>query len=61
MGIFERSHYQAIAEEFSVYMRLCDDPEEIVGMANYLGMMFAKDNPNFKKEKFLKACGMEEG
>ncbi len=25
-----------------------------------LGCMFLHDNPNFNREKFLKACGMEE-
>lgn len=63
MGMFEKRHYQAIAEvvaSFGVDQKL-EPPTEIELVARALAAMFSKDNPNFKREKFLKACGMEEG
>ena len=63
MSIFARQHYQAIAEVFatktadvysthSEYIAACNLAEDFCDM-------FLLDNPNFNRERFLKACGME--
>lgn len=65
MGMFGRIHYQAIAEVFA--SRSADTyqtHDEFVvdcSLVEDFCDMFEKDNPNFEREKFLKACGMEEG
>ena len=65
MSIFTRRHYQAIAEEAAGIRRkfikvhaynALDGAECFV---RNLCEMFLYDNPNFNREKFLKACGMK--
>jgi len=69
MGIFERRHYQAIAEvvceelkelKRANYRAVTSYVCELEDFAEHLAQMFSRDNPNFKRERFLKACGMEE-
>ena len=60
MTIFERRHHQAIAEEFKECRESCGfDHIEVEAVARSFTDMFLHDNPNFNREKFLKACGME--
>ncbi len=60
MAIFERRHYQAIAEELADCYKCANYPHELERVARNFALMFEKDNSNFKEERFLKACGMEE-
>lgn len=65
MSIFERRHYQAIAEVIAetrrtfkaVHAHNALDGAEC--LARNMRVMFLLDNSNFNREKFLKACGME--
>ena len=60
MSIFEKRHYQAIAEVLKAFnVDMNEAPSEIELTARALAAMFLHDNPNFDREKFLKACGME--
>ena len=60
MSIFKRAHYQMIAEELSRYREFAQDSYEVKGVIQEPASMFQEDNPNFKRERFLKACGMGE-
>lgn len=66
MSIFGRRHYQAIAEAVAETRRTfkavraynaLDGAECLV---RNMCATFLRDNPNFNREKFLKACGMGE-
>jgi len=59
MSIFTRRHYQAIAEELHIEQLYPQDQGPVAEILHDLCRMFSKDNPNFDREKFLKACGME--
>ena len=61
MGMFERRHYEAIAEVLNNCFVWHMNGAEVKFTAHELANKFQKDNPNFEREKFLKACGMEEG
>ena len=51
-SIFERRHYQAIAER----IRLVDDYSQRQQLISLFGDMFEKDNDRFDWNKFRKAC-----
>lgn len=60
MTLFTRRHYQAIAEEFKGCRESAGfDHVEVEAVVAAFVDMFLRDNPNFNREKFLKACGME--
>ena len=59
MPIFTRLHYQTIAETLSRYREFAQNSYEVRGVIQELASMFSADNPNFNRERFLKACGME--
>ncbi len=59
MPIFARQHYQAIAEELHIKQWNDQDQGLVVEIICSLCQMLLHDNPNFNREKFLKACGME--
>ncbi len=60
MSIFARRHYQAIAEEFKECRNDAGfDHVEVDLVARAFTTLFLHDNPNFNRERFLKACGME--
>ncbi|MCH7605384.1 hypothetical protein IID24_05345 [Patescibacteria group bacterium] len=63
MAIFQKRHYEAIAEVMKTCLEMSFNVEDraMVGMVrSMLAFNFAKDNPDFKHDKFLKACGMEK-
>lgn len=49
-----RKHFEAIAAIIDAQR---DIGVEIQGTANELAAFFATENPNFDRERFLKACG----
>ena len=68
MSIFERRHYQAIAEVIAEECEgIKEDGTSIAAEYSFelhdvtykLCDKFLLDNPNFNREGFLKACGME--
>lgn len=63
MSIFTRRHYQAIAEVFALrnasFHQTHDEFVVDCDLAETVCEMFRLDNPNFNREEFLKACGME--
>lgn len=52
--MFTRRHYFAVA---MVISNLPNKPE----IAKAFASMFQADNPNFKREVFLKKCGVSNG
>lgn len=48
-------------EQFAQMMRQCQDLNQgqRKTMANRLATVFALDNPNFDKPRFVKACGVD--
>ena len=63
MAIFQRRHYQAIAEVLQECHRLAPDPysaRTVYDVKQSLAQMLSRDNPDFSRERFLKACRMEE-
>ncbi len=48
-------------EKFAQMMRQADDltEEQHKTMANRMATVFALDNPNFDKPRFVKACGVK--
>lgn len=56
-AIFQRRHYEAIAEVLRK-SRSDNYPEgdKWVEICQQMSLMFAEDNPNFNLEKFLRAC-----
>ena len=61
MSIFTRRHYQAIAEVIAdtKISHFNEGLFAIQEVTEDFCDMFSRDNPNFNREKFLKACGME--
>jgi hypothetical protein len=59
MSKFTQQHYRAIAEVMQEAQPL---PENRAGMDTWeftvdmLGQMFTRDDPNFKRERFERAC-----
>ncbi|KKM21706.1 hypothetical protein LCGC14_1632790 [marine sediment metagenome] len=60
MAIFERRHYQVIAKIIESVWNDRDPGIESEAIAHKLADRFSQDNPNFSRERFLKACGMED-
>lgn len=61
--MLSRKHYVAIASEFkTAYEDVADDGAAVVmaDFARRLAGVFAGDNPAFDRERFLKACGVEQ-
>lgn len=58
-----KKHYKAIGE---IIGSTVEDEKDIYpyitagSLACRLAKYFAKDNPNFDRHKFLKACGLED-
>ncbi len=65
MTIFTRLHYQTIAETVAetrrtyIAVRAYSALDGAECLVRNLCATFLRDNPNFDREKFLKACGME--
>lgn len=58
--MFSQKHYQAIANEIR-FVRGCywqDERYAVERVAFKLADLFSRDNPAFKREKFLAACGL---
>lgn len=60
MSIFARRHYQAIAEVLTNCYWSAANPREVINTVEAIASMLARDNPNFNRDRFLKACGMEK-
>ncbi len=58
--MFEKRHYQAIAEVLSTRQWLVQDRGQVEEIVEDFCRMFSHDNPNFNRKEFLKACGVEE-
>ena len=60
MPDFQRRHYQFVAD---VLRKSVDkhgyESETAVLIADEFATRFKRDNPNFKVDTFLKACGLE--
>jgi hypothetical protein len=58
-----RKHFEAIAREIKTLMgtdlRWTDEP--FSDFIDSLCYNFRQDNPNFDRDKFIKACGFEDG
>lgn len=50
-----RKHFELAAKTIS----RIEDPEERRRMAEFNADLFAKSNPNFDRERFLRAAGLE--
>lgn len=61
--MFQKRHYEAIAAVLNT-LQLDGDPkrdlELMSQVAVALATMFSRDNPDFKWDKFLKACGVSQ-
>ena len=55
--MFSRKHYNAMAEWIDVFD--FSNPVEKKGFVAFLAAKFNADNPNFQREKWMKACGVE--
>lgn len=66
---FTQRHYQAVADVINDAMNNMDQPDTrevflngktagIEEVANSLADMFGKDNERFKRDLFMKACGL---
>ena len=59
--MFQRQHYEAIAEVLD-HLQLDGDVAcnvlLVAQVARALSVMFAQDNPYFQQGKFLQACGL---
>ena len=53
-----RKDYVAVAEILSNYQHFIGW-EEFRDLVEDFAEMFANDNPNFKEDKFVQACGLE--
>lgn len=62
---FQRRHYEAVAsipaEAKSLEERsyISDPTDKRVWITQQLVLLFARDNPRFDRERFLRACGVE--
>jgi hypothetical protein len=58
-----RKHYQQIAEMIRQTYTLNDGHEAgtIAHIAEQFATIAKRDNPNFDRDRFLTACGMNEG
>ena len=61
MAKFGKRHYEAIALAVQDTLKYgLEDPEEqgsgVRALAGGLAEMFARDNPQFKPDRFLRAC-----
>ena len=56
MSVFQKRHYEASEDG----IRVCQDDKQAREMARLVSDMFQRDNSNFKRGEFLKACGMEK-
>jgi hypothetical protein len=56
-----RKHFEAIAKALANYNveSQASQAETVASIANALAREFKQDNPRFKKELFLKACGVD--
>jgi hypothetical protein len=58
-----RKHFEAIAREIKTLMgadlRWTNEP--FADFIDSLCYNFRQDNPNFDRDKFIKACGFEDG
>ena len=55
---FQKRHYEAIAsvmQECRMHIR-CDGIEQMECVVKYLADLFASDNGEFKRERFIHAC-----
>ena len=58
-AIFAKRHYEAIAAILTKYDK---NRSDIPGAVAYdLSVMFEDDNPNFNRDKFMKAAGFGDG
>tara|TARA_R110002050_G_scaffold162254_1_gene292129 strand:+ start:362 stop:580 length:219 start_codon:yes stop_codon:yes gene_type:complete len=61
-----RKHFEAIAEHINHLMN-CNfanlefDKEPFIDFVEDMIYMCKQDNPNFDRDKFIKACGFENG
>ena len=72
MSKFQRRHYEDVAKTlrycyFSIRELYTDSPiarsiveQTIIQVMNEFVWLFSNDNPNFKPDKFRKACRVEE-
>lgn len=67
LKLFRRAHYEFLARFFAYELSVTANPtsqEGIIrngalkGTARLLASRLEADNPNFDREKFLKACGL---
>ena len=60
MAKFGKRHYEAIALAVQDTLKFATDTEEekvgVRELAGGLAEMFARDNPQFKPDRFLRAC-----
>lgn len=54
--MFTKRHYQVIAEVIKAFIV---NREDKIRTVDAFVKRFKKDNKNFDKEKFMKACGLE--
>jgi len=56
-----KKHYVAVAETVSGLLAVtpdCDERRGIELLVERLANIYADDNPNFNRNRFLKACGL---
>ena len=58
MNRFSRHHYVVIAEKIQAVLVLNDLPDTAREMADSFIKTFSEDDPFFKEELFLRACGL---
>ena len=56
-NLFSRRHYKLFASEVK-FLLISPDPIQPVDIAHLLSDIFRMDNPRFKEQRFVEACGM---
>ena len=57
-----KKHFVAFAKHIASYGMTFNDDPDVVNMRQAMAKMViqVQDNPNFNKEKFLEACGLNK-